>query len=1009
MLRKLLFILAFCLVAVPFAFAQTGTIEGTIIDAKSGESVPGANVLLVETKRGSATDAQGTYHISGVPEGTYTLRVSFVGYKESKIQVEILAGETTKQDVKLKTGSVGLDEVVVTGFGEVEKDKYTGSISTVSSEDIEDVPATTVSEALKGNVAGAQFSSASGTPGSPQQIRIRGISSINAGTSPLYVIDGVPVDNISSGGDGSSPLGSLASLSSSDIESVNILKGAAATAPYGARGANGVVVIKTKEGKSGEATYSVSAQMGVSSPAVHGPETVTGKQWDKYFRVAKANYFGSGTTPSDITSPWDGKTSTDYRDEYFRDKADALTKQYALSARGGNDKTTFYASGSYYDKKGIAVGVEFDRISGKLNISHKLDDWITIDNNFTGSYVNQVGATEGSAYFANPYANIYFQIPIDPVYNDDGSYNHNFNNAHYNAAAVQDRNINRKRNYRVLNNTRVKAQILDNLSFSTRFNIDFNMIEGKDYRNAKFGGGAGLGGDVSDNTDRFFNYVWKNKLRYNWALNENNTFDIQAIAESQKSKSRYLSGYGTGVAAEGLVNLDTTADPQGVGSSTYDWAVQSFTGIVNYSFKEKYIVDASIRREGNSRLSDKTRWGNFWSLGVGYVLTEEQFLQDISWLDFLKVRTSYGKTGNASIGLNSYQATVGFGSYSGQPDIIPNNLGNRNLTWEKQKALDAAVEFRMFNNRVEGSATYYRQNSYDMLFDVPLSRTTGHNSQTKNLGKLYNQGLELELSGDIIQNDNFTWNLGANFTRQKNEVTQLPKDPNGEDREVKGSTKYTAVKGYETGAWYMKEWAGVDPANGDPLWYMDDGNGGRKTTNDYSKAEAYYQGGNALADKFGGINTQVNVFGFYASANLYYAFGNKVYDNWGFYTENGGYSLFNGKYADQMDYWEKPGDQAKNPKPIWGGNKNANGVSTKYLYDGDYLRLSTIKVGYDIPAKYLQNIGLKSAKVFFIGQNLWTYTFDDELEFDPDVNAGGYLDFQGAPQKSFTFGIKADF
>lgn len=823
------------------------------------------------------------------------------------------------------------------------------------------------------------------------------------------MIDGTPVNNYSSGGDGSSPLGALSNLSASDIESVNVLKGAAATAPYGARGANGVVVIETKEGKAGDVTYSVSSQVGFSRPAVPGPGTITGEQWDQFYREAVANA-DPNKTPSQVDNPyWDGKTSTNWRDVYLRDRSKAMQQKYSLSARGGNDQTTFYSSLDYFDKKGVAIGAEFDRISGKLNVSHKLDDWITIDNKLTGSFVEQNGMTEGSAYFANPMAGIFFNMPIDAAYNNDGSYNLVMTNNHYNAAYIQENHINRKRNYRLLNNTKVEAQILDNFSFSTRFNIDLNLREGKSYRDPVYGGGASLNGTVSDWTDRIFNYVWQNTLRYNWILNENNALDIRAIAESQKNKARYLSGYGTGVAAEGLVNLNTVANPQDVASSTYDWSVQSFVGLVNYSYKDKYILDASFRREGNSRFSKQERWGNFWSLGAGYILTEEAFLQNVSWLDFLKLRASYGKTGNASIGLNQYQATVGFGSYNGQSDILPSALGNKNLTWENKKSAEAAVEFRVLNNRLDGSATFFRENSYNMLFSVPLSRTSGHNSQTQNLGKLYNQGVELTLNADIIREENFTWNLGGNFTTLKNEVTELPEDPNGNAREITSSTQYTAVEGYEVGAWYMKEWAGVDPATGDPLWYINDGNGGRTTTNNYNKADSYYQGGNAQPTSFGGLNTQINVFGFSVSANLYYAFGHKVYDTWGLYMENGGDLLFYGRYESQMDYWKKPGDHAKNPRPILGGNKNSNAVSSRYLYDGDYLRLKTLSIGYNIPVEYLQNLGLKSAKVYFLGQNLWTYTYDEDLKYDPNVNSSGFLNFLGAPQKSITFGIKAEF
>lgn len=1017
MFRKILYTVAFLFSFASLSMAQSGGIEGTVTDTKTGDTIPGANVLLTEANRGSATNAQGAYSIENVQPGTYSMRVTFVGYKTFKEEVTISANETLQKNVQITPSAVGLDEVVVTGYGEYSKRDFTGSVSQVSSEELDQAPVTSVGQALEGNVAGANISASTGTPGAVQQINIRGISSINAGTQPLYVIDGVPVvsGNFASS-DATSSLGVLSSLSNSDIKSVSVLKDASATAPYGARGSNGVIVIETKSGSDSDVTYSVDVQRGFSDRAVDGPGTLTAKQWDQFYYDAAGNltqqlgYPGDRSTVDALLGPsgWDGETSTDWGDVVTQDHS--VQQQYSLSARGGNDRTTFYVSGSYTGQEGQVIGSDLNRYSGKVNISHQLDDWITVENNLTGSFVKQNGVLEGAGYFGSPVLAEYFTNPIDKAYNSDGTPNTNLSGSTFNPVYIQNNDISRKNNSRLINNTNVKVDILDNLSFKTNFAIDYLMSEEKYYRNPYYGDADGdIQGSVNDIDNRNFNYVWRNTIRYKYQLDDKNAFDIRVVSETQKNRTRNIDAYGEGIASDGLVNLNTTTVPQGAGSYTTEWGIQSFTGLVNYNFDDKFLLDLSLREEGNSRFTEDERWGTFWSAGAGYILTEEEFLQDTEWLSFLKLRASYGKTGNASIGINNYQTFVGFGGYNGNPSISPVQLGNPNLTWEKAYALDLALDFEVFN-RVEGSFTYFNKKSQDLLFDVPLSRTTSHNSQIQNSGDVVNRGIELTLNADIIRTDDFAWNLGGNFAFNHNEVTSLPKDPNGENIEITTGTRYRAVEGYSINSWYMKEWAGVDPANGDPLWYKNDGNGGKTTTNVYTDADRYFQGGNAQPNKYGAINTRIDLFGFYAKANFSFAFGHKIYDNWARYMlSDGAYAGAFGAYAAQSEYWQEPGDEVANPKPILGGNGNSTETSTRYLYDGDNVRLKSLNIGYHLPAQLLENVGLKSATVYFNGRNLWTHVFDDDLKYDPEQKNSGFTDLSAQPLKTLTFGIKANF
>lgn len=1018
MLRKLLSMLCFVAFFAQIAFAQAGSIIGQVTDSNN-ESIPGANVLLVETGQGAATNAEGNYNISNVEAGTYTLRVSFVGFETNEQEVTVEAGETLEQNIVLQSGSLGLDEVVVTGYGEFSRRNFTGSVSQVSSDDFENSPVTSIEQSLEGNVAGANISAATGTPGAEQQIRIRGLSSINAGVDPLYVIDGVPVvGGTNTESEATSSLGVLSNISASDIESVTILKDASSTAPYGARGSNGVVVIETKEGRSGDVTYSVNIQRGYNNRAVDGPGTINAQEWTDLYYESLGNLAGTDDRAQldqiaaannfpNYAASWDGETNTDWGDIVTNDNA--VQQEYNLSAQGGNEQTNFYAAAGFYEQQGQSIGSGLERYSGKLNISHKLDDRITLDNSFTGSFVEQDGILEGSGYFGSPVLAEYFQVPVDPAYNEDGSPNTNLSPTVFNPIYIQNNDIDRKRNSRVLNNTTLDFNIQENFSFTTNFSVDYILTEEKYYNNPFYGDGEDTGGEVNDIYNRNFNYVWRNNLNYIYEVNQDNVFDIRLISESQKNNASFVDAWGEGIAAAELFNLSTVATPQGVLGESTDWAVQSFTGLVNYNYNDKILTDLSLRYEGNSRFSDDKRWGTFWSVGVGYILSEEEFLQNTEWLNFLKVRASYGLTGNASIDLNSFQTLVSFGGYNDQPNIQPDQLGNPNLTWEKANSLDLALEFETFD-RIDGSFTFFYKESRDLLFDVPLSYTTGHDSQIQNSGDLYNQGVEIELNANVVNTRDFSWDVGGNFTVVNNEITDLPVDVNGDPVEITSSTRYTAVEGYEVNAWYMKEWAGVDPENGDPLWYIDDEDGGRTTTNDYNAADSYYQGGNAQPTEYGGINTRVDLFGFYVDANMSFAFGHKIFDNWAYYMQSdGGFSYSYGQYANQADYWQESGDEASNPRPVFGGNNFSNETSSRFLYDGDYVRLKSLNIGYTIPVQYVKNLGLKSATVYFNSRNLWTYMFDEDLKYDPEQKADGFTDLNAQPLKSLTFGIKANF
>lgn len=1014
MVKKLLFINFLALLALPLALVAQVSITGRVTDATTGEVLPGANVLIEELSRGAATSIDGTYKIDGVPYGNYTIAVSYIGYKTKKEAITVGNSDLTL-DIMVDPDFLGLDEVVVTGYAQRDKQAFTGKVTTLTTEKIDKVPVASVEAALQGNVPGLNVTGATGTPGAEQQIRIRGISSINAGADPLFVIDGVPVVNGNfSQSTATSSLGVMANINPADIESITILKDAVSTAPYGARGTNGVVVITTKQGKFGSTNYNVKYQTGFSNRAVDGPGALDLDGWADLYATAYNNRYNpatpfTGATLKDALG-LDGSINTDWGD-VVRVKDAAMT-DFAISARGGNKETTFYISGNFFNQEGAQIGSGLNRYTGKIDVTHQLDTRLKVSNSISGSFVEQDGFLEGAGYFGSPMLAEYFLLPRWPAYDENGD--PAMNAGLFNPVYIQNNDINRKRNARLLNNTKLDFNIMDRLNFSSRFAIDYIQTEEKYYRNPYYGDAVDESGSVDDYSNRNFNYVWQNQLSYFVTPNTDNTIGVSLVQEFQRNYFQTLEAYGEGMAAANLYNLATVANPIYVYSGTTDWATQAYMALANYSFKEKLFLDASFRAEGNSRFSDDNRWGNFWSVGLGYVLSKEDFMKNISMINNLKLRTSYGKTGNAAVGLNQYQATVGFNTYAGSATILTNQLGNQDLTWETANSFDVGIDFG-FLDRISGSLTYFNKTTNDLLYNVPLSRTSGHTAQFQNIGSLVNSGIEFEFNLDVVRTKDINWTIGGNFATLHNEITELAKDGNGEDIEITSATRYLAVKGYMVNQWFMKEWAGVDPANGDPLWYKDivDANGnvtGKETTNVYADATPYDQGAGALPTFTSGFTTRLDVYGFYVSAQLNYIAGYKVFDSWANYTLSDG-RLINAynNYASATDYWTPTNTGAPNPKPILGGNRNSYSASTRYLYDGDHLRLRNVNIGYNLPSSLVRKAGLRSATIFMVGQNLWTYAFDKNLKFDPEVDADGFFNLNAMPMKSFTFGININF
>lgn len=1003
-----------------FSFAQEKTVTGVVSDEIG--PIAGANVIVKGTSRGTTTDFDGNYAISAkVGE---VLEFSYVGYGNQDVTV----GVSDSYNVILK--ATQLEEVVVLGYGvERGKNEITGNVVKLSEDVIQKSSFVSVDQAMQGKVAGLTISTSSGTPGSVQDVRIRGIQSINASNSPLYVIDGVPVVSGDLDGSGGvySSLTAISTLNSADIESITVLKDAAATSVYGARGTNGVIIVTTKKGKKGEAKFNVRTGVGFINNASRGLKPLNGAQKQEMFEEAMYNSFGAtfidpfyggdtyafiddnGIAPDLIDWNNNGRLNHDWEKEVTN--KDALMKDYAISVTSGSEKSKFYASLGLNNTEGTVIASDYKRISGIVNYQTDLTDKLRLTTSVNGSNVIQNGVMEGAAYFSNPNLSKYFLSPWINPYNADGSYNisdiNNFTSLH-NTLYTARKNIRRNEVLRGLINTKIEYEIIKNLKFTSVIGLDYILTSYKGYNSPDHGDGEGVGGYTDESTQRNFNLVAQNSLDYSFTLAEDHNFSAKALIEYQKNKNNYLYAYGENFPNNIFTSLDNTSANWFGSGNFQDWISKSYLGLLNYNYQGKYLLDLSYRYEGNSRFIEEERFGSFYSVGLAWNLHKENFIADnLGFFSTLRIRGSHGLSGNAGIGINEYQALLNFdGTYNQNPGSYPSTFGN-NVGWENAVKNDFGLDFGLFNERISGSFAYFSNRTYDMLLDVPLPLSSGFNSTRSNVGEMTNKGFEIELSFDVLKRDDMSWNISGNFTSLKNEVTKMSELVPS----ITTGTRRIEV-GHQVYEWYMPTWAGVDPANGDPLWYVNGVDGA--TTNIYADAQRVYQGESALPTYSGGISTNFTFKGFFVDASIYFAGGHKVYEDWASYTQTSRASRFGPFNATTVVYdgrWQQPGDNATHPRLEWNNTiiNNAANTSSRFLYDGDYVRLRDVSLGYNFPSKFLKGTGLDGVQVVVRGNNLLTKVKDDRLKYDPEVRADGFTRLTTPPTKSVMFQLNLNF
>ncbi len=985
MKKFILFITCFC----PFLFAaaQGRSISGKVTDDK-GIGIANASVSIKGTTIGTITSANGSFTLS-VPSTARSLVVSYIGMGEKEIS---LTTSNTYAVSLSATSKNDLQEIVVVGYGTQKRASLTSSQTSVKAPEIENRPFTSVDQMLQGKVAGLQAPQFSGQPGAAQNIRIRGIGSVSAGANPLYVVDGVIINS----GDLSrvaTTANSLAGINTNDIESVSILKDAQATAIYGSRGANGVIVIMTKKGKAGKTKFRADAEAGITS-RIELPEGNRFLNSDEYIMLLEEGVRNAGGTQAqvDAIAAQYGKgngVNTNWLDLITKQ---GNQQQYNLSASGGDAKNQFYISGGYFNQQANVINSDFKRYSLRTNFKHIASDKLNFSFTVAGSNTIQHTPNSGGA-FANPVGSLPFLRPTQNPYNADGSLNitrtgNNFS-SQYNPLYIAKYNRNDLNSTQLEGTLSGEYAILKNLKFTSRFGIDYNSLEEYRFWNQYHGDGVSYGGSGDAFNTRYFNWIATNQLDYYATVGNGGKFRIDAKLgyEAQKSKQYNVSTRTEGFPPPNSLYLTINAATVKQASNSltdYDFAGPFSTASVSY--QDKYILSGSFRRDGSSRFSEDNRYGNFWSVGGAWNADKEDFLSDVSFISALKLRGSYGLTGNAAgIGNYAWRQTYGFGAnYNGLPGGTFNVVGNNDLKWESTYEGDIGLDASFLKNKISVVFDWYNRISDALIFADPISPTTGFLSITRNIGKLQNRGYELTLDATPLSFRDFTWNVSFNLAHNTNKVKKLP---GGKDI-IDGA--FILREGYDYRTFYVREWDGVVPANGNPSWWVDSSH--KSATSTYSAAQRQLIG-SASPSYFGGFSSTFTYKGFDLEGEFTYNYGNLVRDQWIFYTIDGVDPTSN-KTTLNLQRWQKPGDITNVPKYVYGSTNNSSSFSTRFLYKGDFIRLRNITLGYNLNTTLSSRLKLSSVHFYLRGTNLWTKTYDKNLTLDPEagINSTGNLD-----------------
>ena len=1011
---KLFFAAVACLLFAVTALAQN-KVSGIVTDSATGETLAGAAIMVQGTRTGAAADASGVYTISVAAPQSAVLVVSFFGYKTVEIPV---AGRSVV-DVALDLDATVLDDVIVVAYGTIRREAATGSVSAVKGESLAAAPATSVDKMLSGKMAGVQLSSYSGQPGSTTTIRIRGTSSINAGNEPLWVVDGIPIiadDNRALSNYGVGGGTNTAFLNPNDIESITVLKDAAAASVYGSRAANGVILVTTKSGKSGQARFTARAKYGVQQLANdNNYRPMTGEELIGYWRDAAVN---GGYDPDDPSSayyvPWsllENGTHNWYKD---------LTRlgsmqEYEVNATGGNNRGSYYSSLSYHKNQGVYYGSDYSRFSARINADYKLRDGLSTGTRLNVSYNNSNSGPMGSSYYINPAFAMFRLLPWTPMYNEDGTFTNPSENAGYNPMANATYDENNDKEFRFNGSMFLEWKPLRQLSLKTTNGAEVSTIDSRGYDNPL----ADPDGEAYLTTYRIkeVRYTTSNTATYQDTFAGRHSVRALLGQEAMLNTYDYLGVSSPNVdPAIPYPTTSTQAQDQGTyGYSQY--SLLSFFGVLDYNYNETLFASASIRADGSSLFGSQNRWGVFWSVSGSWNIAKEKFMKASGkWLSQLKLRASYGVNGNNNISTYRAYGVYGTTQYNGVTGMVPSRPDNPNLSWEKNKTWNVGLDFGFLDDRITGSVDFYSRLTTDMLLSKSVPYTTGFGSNFMNTGSLRNRGVEIMIDGTILRNRDWNWTVGANVAFNRTKVLDLAGSGflEATDPRRGNDTPVRIVEGMSLYNFYIRDYAGVNPSNGEGLFWHhefdEDGNiiPGQSTLTSNRANGSYIYAGSPEPKATGGFNTNISWKGLTLSAFFEFVYGNKVMTgNW--YITDGEDVFSQNSQSSALNYWKQPGDTGVYPKPIAGGsNVWYAGYSTRFLEDGSYLRIKDVTLSYNLPEKWVKAIKMSGVKLYVSALN--PYTFHHVNAFDPEMGPVGYA-YGGnhTMVKSFVGGVEVSF
>lgn len=953
--------------SLPAVTQQVTKLKGVILDAKTGEPIIGANVLVKGTTNGTITNFDGEYQLDA-PVGS-PLVVSFIGYKT----IEVKATANT-QTIKLTEDTETLDEVIVVGYTSQRRESLTGSMQNLKSDKLKDVTTPSVENMLNGKVPGVYVAPSSGQPGASGAVVIRGQVTISGTTSPLWVIDGVIVGN------------DAGQLNPTDIESMTILKDAASTAIYGSQGANGVIVVTTKSGRSEKMKINVSAKMGITTLHKGNMEMMNGAELYDYYK--------SFSNQEQIVFPrYTSELRNDNFDWFDLAKQSGFTQDYNISLQGGTDKIQSFLSLNLYDETGAVKGYDYKRYNLRFKTNYKPYEWLTIKPAVAASRRD----IDDKQYDVT---SMFQRLPWDSPFDKDGNlvppqYDGWVNSVPGNYLYdLEKGNKTGSVTYEVMANLDFDIKITDWLTLSSVNNYKWSGKSHSEYTDPRSQSGKGIDGRIYEYQSNIVRRYTNQKLMFNKSFGKHSVNGLLAY-EFNDYWAKALAAYGTGFLS-GFEVLDVAAIPEKVGSSITEWAVQSYFFNANYAYDNKYLAQVMLRRDGASNFGDNAKYGNFFSISGGWNINRESWFK-ADWVDNLKVRAAYGSVGNRPGSLYpQYDLYSASSKYNEMAGALISSIGNKDLTWEKTYTLGVGVDAAFFQNRLRVNLDWYNKRTDNILFNVPITGLVGVTSTWKNVGEMSNVGYEIAIGGDIIRTQDLVWSLDLNIGHNSNELKDIykQKDENGnmvakpirrsDGTTIAGSAERILEIGYPVDTYWLKDWAGIDPETGSPLWYMDDENGNRVTTSDYASAD-YYKCGSSTPDLFGGFTTSLTYKNFDLSAVFGYSIGGHVYNyNRTEYDSDGAYTDRNQmKLQDGWSRWQKPGDIATHPKAIYGNQSNSNKVSSRYIESNDYLKLRSLTLGYNFK---LSQYGIQNLRVYFTGENLFTIT--NYSGTDPELSAG---------------------